>query len=153
MVKGQKLNDEMISTILFLRFGDSLQTRQPRHFTSYSAIARMLKVDVNTIRNYCLKAVQSCARDSSLKDSGNKQDDAENEFFLQQNHINFLTKESTLKLWVTRSIKERCVLFHRQFPDKFIKPWRLRYIYKQNLIKQKAINIAKMPIKSKDGRY
>ena len=68
-------------------------------------------------------------------------------------HIDYLTSESTLKSWVTRSIQERCVLFHRQFPDKFIKPWRLRFVYKQNLIKQKVINIAKMPIKAKDGRY
>ena len=45
------------------------------------------------------------------------------------------------------------MLFHRQFPDKFIKPWRLRFVYKQNLIKQKAINIAKMPLKAQDGRY
>ena len=48
---------------------------------------------------------------------------------------------------------ERTVLFHRTFPDKFIKLWRLREVYRQNLIKIKAINMAKMPIKGRDGRY
>ena len=72
---------------------------------------------------------------------------------LDQHHINYICSESTLKAWVTRSIKERCVLFHRQYPEKFIKPWRLRMIYKVNLIKRKTIKITKMPQRFNENRY
>ena len=60
---------------------------------------------------------------------------------------------SVLKEQVSKSLDERAIYFHRQFPDKFIKKWRLREIYRKNLIKKKAINVAKMPIKGRDGRY
>lgn len=55
--------------------------------------------------------------------------------------------------WVSRSLEARCVLFHRQFTDKFIKPWRLRAVYRANGIKQKVVNVRKMPVKANDGRY
>ena len=77
----------------------------------------------------------------------------DNKYDLDQNHINFLCSEDTLNSWVTKSISQRCVLFHRQFPEKFIKPWRLRMIYKVNLIKRKAINITKMPRRIDEDRY
>ena len=67
------------------------------------------------------------------------------EYCLTQEHINFLASEKTLMAWITKSIKERCIFFHRSYPDKFIKPWRLRAIYKANLIKKKVIRTTKMP--------
>lgn len=55
--------------------------------------------------------------------------------------------------WVTKSIPERCTLFHRTYTDKFIKPWRLRTVYRVNGIKRKVIRTKKMPEKAQDGRY
>ena len=54
---------------------------------------------------------------------------------------------------MSRTIEERTILFHRMFPGKHIKPWRLRAIYRANLIKLKLIRITKMPIYGSDGRY
>ena len=45
------------------------------------------------------------------------------------------------------------MLFHRQFPEKFIKPWRLRMIYRVNLIKRKTIRITKVPRRMDNSRY
>lgn len=78
---------------------------------------------------------------------------AERKYSLDQDHIKFLASESTLLAWVTKSIKERCVLFHRQYPDKFIKPWRLRAIYRANLIKKKVIRTTKMPQRALEDRF
>ena len=39
------------------------------------------------------------------------------------------------------------------FPEKFIKPWRLRMIYRVNLIKRKTIKITKMPRRIDENRY
>ena len=81
------------------------------------------------------------------------QKNVNDKYELDQHHINYICSESTLKAWVTKSIKERCVLFHRQFPEKFIKPWRLRMIYRVNLIKRKTIKITKMPRRIDNSRY
>ena len=56
-----------------------------------------------------------------------------------------MASEETLLAWITKSIKERCTLFHRTYTDKFIKLWRLRAIYRANGIKQKVIRTTKMP--------
>ena len=74
-------------------------------------------------------------------------------YCLDQEHINFLTSEETLLAWITKSIPERCTLFHRTYTDKFIKPWRLRAVYRVNGIKKKVIRTKKMPEKAQDGRY
>lgn len=45
------------------------------------------------------------------------------------------------------------MLFHRNFPDKFIKVWRLRQVYKQNGVKLKKVLNQKKPSGAEDGRY
>ena len=119
----------------------------------YTSISRLTGIPCSTVRSRCLRFEKSRTNANSMKNSDDSEKDEKGAYDLQQVHVDFLTAESTLKSWVSRSIEERCLLFHRQFPDKFIKPWRLRFVYRQNLIKQKSINIAKMPIKAKDGRY
>ena len=120
---------------------------------SYAAISRLTGIPCSTVRAHCLRFEQALSDVEHGDSSAGVERDKKGAYDLQQLHVDFLTAESTLKSWVARSIRERCLLFHRQFPDKFIKPWRLRLVYKQNLIKQKAINIAKMPLKAQDGRY
>ena len=83
-----------------------------------------------------------------------KQKECDKEKFrLQQQHLKFLTSQETLSAWVTKSIVERTALFHRSFPDKFIKLWRLHKVYQANLVKKKVIRVTKMPEKKQDGRY
>ena len=67
--------------------------------------------------------------------------------------MRFLTSKETLTAWATKSLQERTILFHRSYPDKFIKVWRLREVYRQNGIQNKSILVRKMPIKARDGRY
>ena len=101
----------------------------------YTSISRLTGIPYSTVRVHCLRFEQGRS-DSEYNDSNNDSDKGdESEYDLQQAHVDYLCAESTLKSWVSRSIQERCVLFHRQFPDKFIKSWRLRFVYKQNLIK------------------
>ena len=72
---------------------------------------------------------------------------------LEDEHLRFLTSKETLTAWATKSLIQRTVLFHRSYPDKFIKVWRLREVYRQNGIKNKSILVRKMPLKARDGRY
>ena len=153
MVKRFKSKNEEIELILSLRFGRYEGNKSLEPCMGYASISRLTGIPCSTIRARCLRFEKSRSCSGHSDSIASSEKDANCSFELQQVHIDYLTSESTLKSWVSRSIQERCVLFHRQFPDKFIKPWRLRFVYKQNLIKQKVINIAKMPIKAKDGRY
>lgn len=45
---------------------------------------------------------------------------------LEQMHLDFLTSAETLRKWRGFGLRDRCILFHRQFPDKFISFSKLR---------------------------
>ena len=56
-------------------------------------------------------------------------------------HIAFLTDSQCLRQWAGYSLPERCVLFHRRFPDRFIKPHQLRKLYMEHGIKKKKVRL------------
>jgi hypothetical protein len=58
-------------------------------------------------------------------------------------HIGYLLSEQTLQEWAARTLKERCVLFHRRFPEVSISKSYLQKIYKDNKVKRKAITYTK----------
>ena len=62
---------------------------------------------------------------------------------LTQEHLDFLVGPATLKSWSGLSLNERCVLFHRRFPEVKISRYYLRLAYQQAGIKKKAIRIKK----------
>ena len=135
MVKRFKSKSEEIELILSLRFGSYEGNRSLKPCMGYASISRLTGIPCSTIRTRCLRFEQNRSYSAHSDNNASSEKDVNCSFELQQVHIDYLTSESTLKSWVSRSIQERCVLFHRQFPDKFIKPWRLRFVYKQNLIK------------------
>ena len=63
---------------------------------------------------------------------------------LGEEHINFLRSERTLELWSGKTMKERCVLFHRQFTDKRIAVTSLRRLYLRLKIKRKKVRQEKV---------
>jgi len=62
---------------------------------------------------------------------------------LDQEHVNFLTDFRTLELWAGLTMKQRTVLFHRQFPDKRIAVTSLRRLYLRHKIRRKKVRLEK----------
>ena len=58
---------------------------------------------------------------------------------LDHEHIAFLTDHNTLKEWAGKTGKERCLLFHRRFPNKRLAITTLRRIYAKHKIKRKKV--------------
>ena len=58
---------------------------------------------------------------------------------LDHEHIAFLTDATTLKEWAGKTGRERCVLFHRRFPNKRLALTTLRRIYAKHKIKRKKV--------------
>ena len=62
---------------------------------------------------------------------------------LDEEHIAFLTAQETLISWAGRTLAERAKLFHRRFPNKWIKPRALLRLYGKHGIRKKRVRLAK----------
>ena len=58
---------------------------------------------------------------------------------LEQEHVDFLLSEDTLKKWAGFTMKERVILFHRRFMNKKIAITSLRRLYLNNKVKRKKV--------------
>lgn len=62
---------------------------------------------------------------------------------LEEEHKEFLLSENTLKAWAGYTVKDRCALFHAEYPKKTIAPTSLETFYKKNGIKRKRVKMVK----------
>ena len=63
---------------------------------------------------------------------------------LEQEHIDYLLNQRTLEQWSGLTLKERTVMFHRQFPNRRIAVTSLRRLYLKNRIKRKKLRQEKV---------
>ena len=63
---------------------------------------------------------------------------------LDVEHTRFLLSERVLETWSGKTMKERTVLFHRQFPDKRIAVTSLRRLYLKHKIRRKRVRHEKV---------
>ena len=68
-----------------------------------------------------------------------------NESNICDEELSYLLDEDTLREWAPLSLPERCVRFHRRFPDRIIKPWTLSLIMRKAGIKKKVVTIQRAP--------
>ena len=65
---------------------------------------------------------------------------------------NYICNQDTLHEQAHLSLKDRSKLFHRQFPNRVIRPWEYSRVMKWNGIRQKKVKTKNMPQK-KDKLY
>jgi len=59
-------------------------------------------------------------------------------------HVQYLTSMHTLEQWSGLTMKQRTVLFHRQFPNKRIAVTSLRRLYLHHGIRRKKVRLEKV---------
>jgi len=72
---------------------------------------------------------------------------------LKPEHIEYLKDTEVLRSWAGKSLKQRCILFHRHFGNHRINPTLLRKFYLLNKIKSKKIKMVKHIDPSKETEY
>lgn len=154
------MKPDKLAVILAARYVPDASGRKPVAKLRFSSLAKVFKVPASTIRDVCRAFEKSKHPYKNVSDLYSYVDSLSKKkkcnhakYRLEEEHLRFLTSQETLIAWATKSLLERTILFHRSYPDKFIKVWRLREVYKQNGIKNKKIFVNKMPIKARDGRY
>ena len=69
---------------------------------------------------------------------------------LGQEHLDYLLSPRTLELWCGKTMRERVILFHRQFPNKRIAPTSLRRLYLRHAVRRKKVRQEKnMPLSAR----
>ena len=63
---------------------------------------------------------------------------------LDEEHVRFLLSDRVLEAWAGKTMKERTVFFHRQFPDKRIAVTSLRRLYLKHKIRRKRVRHEKV---------
>ena len=71
---------------------------------SYTAISRLTGIPYSTVRARCLKFEKNHSDAEYVDSSADAEKDKKSAYDLQQVHVDYLTKMSTLKSWVSRSI-------------------------------------------------
>ena len=64
---------------------------------------------------------------------------------LKLEEFNFLTCAENLQKWAHIPLLGRCVLFHRQFPERWVSRWTLSKIMRKAGIKKKTVVIRNLP--------
>ncbi len=107
---------ELREAVLLLRYRSSRPTPDARKYAAYGAIAGALGITYNQVQHICRRASRPDAPPKPEKQVRR----------LGPEHLAFLTSMHTLEQWAGLTMKQRTVLFHRQFPDKRIAVTSLR---------------------------
>ena len=86
--------------------------------------------------------VQHICRSALKRKSPGKRDTASRR--LEQQHVDYLLSEETLRLWAGMTLKQRCKLFHRRFVNKTIPVTSLRKLYIKHGVKRKKVRQEKL---------
>src|SRR3569623_103373 len=72
---------------------------------------------------------------------------------LNEEHKEYLLKETTLRQWSYLSLAQRCVLFHRQFPELKISHSLLFRFNREHRIRYKKIKRTKFEVDFNVSKY
>ena len=95
-------------------YGTNELNPKMKKLMTYSAIGKILNMDVSSV----ICALNTYA--DSVNQLQVKRYHPNSK--LRDNHVQFLISQEILDLWADKTLAERCVLFHRKFPDIKISP-------------------------------
>ena len=129
----RQAKEEVRRAVLLLRY----RTTEPRagaaKYMSYARMSSVVGQPYNTVQHLCREALKTKRRKSVSSDRK-----------LEQPQIDFILSRDTLNLWAGRTLKERCMLFHRKFPHKRIAVTSLRRLYLQSGVRRKLVRQEKL---------
>lgn len=128
---------------LLIRFRTDKPTNKSFKYASYRQIAQVLKLTENEVQHICRKAACQTLKNPTLAKIIRQ---------LNQEHIDFLLQPKTLELWSGLTMKQRTIMFHRQFTDKRIAVTSLRRLYLKHGVRRKKVRQEKhLPLHVRSG--
>jgi transposase len=135
----QPHNDpELLNLVLLLRYGAVTTKPDQAPLLNNTTIATVLGITRDVVRTFL-----AYSKRMSLSPEGER---GRKRGKLSLQHIQYLTADATLDDWAHLSLKERAIMFHRQFPELHVSPTLIRRVYHQFKISFKSIRRTKPPI-------
>ena len=122
--KRPSMNQEadLISYLLLLRFGPCKDPTRASPVLNYASIAKQEKKNPLSVRRLILQGIRDFNKMKEFKRAPRRK--------LSKKHIEYLCSHQTLTAWAHLSLKQRIVMFHRQFPELKISTDLLHRTYK-----------------------
>ena len=127
--------DVELKMIQFLRFRRCGPAKCSRTFMPLNAIAKYLNKSAAYVHHKCQKLIRDergndlRRKESGLGKSRFSQYLFKNRKEFSQEQISYLTKQTTLIEWATKSLPQRLALFKRRYPDSLVTVYKLRKLY------------------------
>ena len=128
--RQKKLDPKLKEAVLLLRYRTLKPARDANSFMKMTAIAKHLNITYVQTRRVCDRS-QFVPKKKRKKDHTDRK--------LEEEHVAFLVDPRTLQQWAGKSLVERCVLFHRKFPNKRVSAMKLCRMYRQHHISRKVV--------------
>ena len=128
------IKQQVRAAVLLARFKTESPHKKSAAYCRIIDISKALSVPYSSVQHICrsaLKRISPAKRDTESRR-------------LEQQHLEFLLSQETLRLWAGFTLKQRCKLFHRYFINKKIAVTSLRRLYLKHGIKRKAVRQEKV---------
>ena len=102
-------DQQLIDYLLLLRFGTSDPGQAPRPVLNFASISKVVRKPVSTIRDLIKRGIESKMKKLPIQRRKRSK--------LDQNHIDYLCSQKTLREWAHLFLMHRAVMFHRTFPE------------------------------------
>ena len=145
--------------MIVLKYHKLVNSQDHPAYVSNNTLGKIFGIDGSSVRRLCLKRfgelkdTKILTRKQRLKQQSIPIRKRYGLRFLTSEHKDFLLDPKTLQDWIGRSLKERCILFHRHFGNHRINPTLLRKVYKMHGIKRKKIKWVKRINSEKETEY
>ena len=136
---------DLLTYLLLLRFGGVKESARAAPVLNLTSIATLIHLPVETVRRLLSVAIYWI---SSEKDLGSKPKSK-----LQARYKEYLLHPETLRAWAHLSLKQRAVMFHRQFPELKISASLLQRTYRAGGVRYKYIRKVKKQIDYTSEHY
>ena len=100
---------QLVDYLLLLRFGTGDPGQAARPVLNFASIAKVVRKPVSTVRDLIKRGIVSKMKKLPIQRRKRSK--------LNQQHIDYLCNQRTLREWAHLSLKQRTVMFHRAFPE------------------------------------
>lgn len=155
----KQISQEEVDQMIILKWHRLVESPDHLSFVPYATIGKVYGISGTSVRQLVLQRFKQMASERMLT---RKQKLRQQQLpvrkryglrFLTAEHVDFLKAPETLQQWTGRTLKERCVLFHRHFGNHRINPTLLRSFYQLHKIKRKRVKFVKTIKPGKEEEY
>ena len=129
---------DLLTYLLILRYGSAKGSMRRPPILNFKSIATIVHLPVQTVRRLLSVAKEWVSSDKDLR--------LKTRTKLEDHHKEYLLHPETLRAWAHLSLKQRAVMFHRQFPEIRISASLLHRTYRANGVRFKYIQKVKKEI-------